>query len=97
MEPDLFIRKAGSLAALGRAAQAKAVVTKALARFPDISIEKQISPPGFADHERQRYIETMRKAGFPACAKTEELAKFEKPIPLPECEAERASTTAARS
>jgi TolB-like protein/class 3 adenylate cyclase/Tfp pilus assembly protein PilF len=97
MDPDQFIRKAGSLAALGRAAKAQAVVTKALARFPDISIEKQISPPGFADHERQRYIETMRKAGFPACAKAEELAQFEKPIQLPECESERARTTPARS
>jgi TolB-like protein/Tfp pilus assembly protein PilF len=96
MDPGLFIRKAGSLAALGRAAEAKAVVTKALARFPDISIEKHISVP-MADHERQRYIETMRKAGFPACAKAEELAKFEKPIPLSECETERAKTTADRS
>jgi TolB-like protein/class 3 adenylate cyclase/cytochrome c-type biogenesis protein CcmH/NrfG len=97
MAPDQFISKAGSLAALGRAAEAKAVVTKALARFPDISIEDQISRPDFADHERQRYIETMRKAGFPACAKAEELAQFEKPVRLPECDAERAKRTTARS
>ena len=27
----------------------------------------------------------MREAGFPVCAKPEELAKFEKPLHLPEC------------
>jgi tetratricopeptide (TPR) repeat protein len=97
MNAQQFILKAGSLAAVGRAAEAKAMVTRALARFPDISIEKLISRPDFADHERQRLIETMDKAGFPACAKAEELAQFEKPVRLPECEAERAKATAARS
>jgi tetratricopeptide (TPR) repeat protein len=97
MMPEHFISKAGSLAALGRAAEANSVVAKALARFPDISIEKLISRPDFADHERRRYIETMSKAGFPACSKPEELAEFKKPIRLPECEAERAKMTATRS
>jgi hypothetical protein len=27
----------------------------------------------------------MREAGFPVCARPEELAKFEKPLRLPEC------------
>jgi hypothetical protein len=27
----------------------------------------------------------MRAAGFPACAKSEEIAKVEKPVRLPEC------------
>jgi hypothetical protein len=27
----------------------------------------------------------MRKAGFPACAKPEDLAKLAKPLRLPEC------------
>jgi TolB-like protein len=97
MNAQQFILKAGSLAAVGRAAEAKAMVIKALARFPDISIEKLISRPDFAEHERQRLIETMRKAGFPACAKAEELAQFDKPLRLPECEAKRVKTAAARS
>ncbi|WP_292599508.1 hypothetical protein [Mesorhizobium sp.] len=37
------------------------------------------------DAERQRFIETMRLAGFPACAKPEALAKIEKPLRLQEC------------
>ena len=63
-----FIRKAGSLAALGRTGEAKDVVTRALTRFPRISIEGFASRPDYIEHERQRWIETMRKAGFPACA-----------------------------
>jgi TolB-like protein/class 3 adenylate cyclase/cytochrome c-type biogenesis protein CcmH/NrfG len=97
MIADLFILKGGSLAALGRAAEAKAVVTSALARFPDISIEKHASRPEFIEHGRQRWIETMGKAGFPACARAEELAQFAKPVRLPECEAKRVKATAARS
>jgi TolB-like protein/class 3 adenylate cyclase len=87
-----FIRKAGSHAALGRTAEAKAVVARALTRFPDISIEGFASRPDFIEHERQRWIETMRKAGFPACASGEELAQFAKPVRLPECEGERAKS-----
>ena len=97
MNAETFIRKAGSLAALSRAEEAKAVVAKALARFSDISVEGFASRPDFIEHERQRLIETMRKAGFPPCAKAEEMAQFEKPVRLPECDAERAKATAARS
>jgi tetratricopeptide (TPR) repeat protein len=91
LNADHFIRKAGSLAALGRAVEAHDVVAKALVRFPDISIETYVSRPDFIEHERQRFIETMSKAGFPTCASAEELARFAKPVRLPECEAKRAS------
>ncbi|NGO55748.1 hypothetical protein G6N73_32825 [Mesorhizobium camelthorni] len=37
--------------------------------------------------EHQRHIQTMRLAGFPACAKPGALAKLAKPLRLPECEA----------
>jgi TolB-like protein/lipopolysaccharide biosynthesis regulator YciM len=97
MNAGAFIRKAGSLAALGRAAEAKSVVAKALARFPDISIEGFASRPDFIEHERQRLIETMGEAGFPACAEAGALTKFEKPVRLPECDAERARAPAVRS
>lgn len=88
--PSDFVRQAGSLAMLGRQDEAKAAVAQALARFPGLSIEARISDSAYAEHERARLIETMLKAGFPACAKPEELAAFEKPVRLPECEAERA-------
>ena len=35
--------------------------------------------------ERKQMEGLMREAGFPVCAKPEELAKFEKPLRLPEC------------
>ena len=68
-----YIEEASSLAALGRADEARPVVAKALARFPAISIERHISRPDFTEPERARYIATMRAAGFPACGREEDL------------------------
>jgi len=42
--------------------------------------------PGFSDPEHKRMVKAMRLAGFPACAKPEQLAKFAKPLRLPECQ-----------
>ena len=75
----------GALAALGRQADVKAEMAKALQAYPDMSIENTISDPGLNDTERQRLIETLRLAGFPACAKPGELKAFKKPVRLPEC------------
>jgi TolB-like protein/class 3 adenylate cyclase len=81
-----LVYRAMSLAALGRADQARAVVGEALARFPNLSIESYaVLDPSWSETERQRLIETMRAAGFPLCAKPEELAKLERPVRLPEC------------
>ena len=80
-----WIFRAASYAALGRAEEAQAIVKQALDRFPDLTIEGFVSDPGWNEAERQRLIETMRAAGFPACAKPEELAPFAKPVRLPEC------------
>jgi TolB-like protein/class 3 adenylate cyclase/cytochrome c-type biogenesis protein CcmH/NrfG len=95
--PPNFAMEAGALAALGRTDEGRTAVGRALTRFPDMSIEGLISSPAWADHERSRFTETMRKAGFPACAKPEELAKFEKPVRLPECEAERTKAASIKS
>ena len=77
--------RAGSYAALGRAEEARAAVRQALERFPELTIEGFVSDPGLIDVERQRFIEAMRSAGFPPCARPAELAKLEKPFRLPEC------------
>jgi TolB-like protein/class 3 adenylate cyclase len=77
--------KSGALAALGRSEEAKASVKEALKRFPDVTIQGLVSAPGWIDAERQRVIETLRLAKFPACAAPEILAKAEKPFHLPEC------------
>jgi TolB-like protein/Tfp pilus assembly protein PilF len=83
--PEDFIHEAGALAGLDRLAEANAVVKKALTWFPDISIEAQIGRPDFIEHERQRFIETMRKAGFPICANEKVLKESPNLIRMPEC------------
>jgi hypothetical protein len=70
---------------LGRAKEAHETVKQALDRYPDLTIEGWVSDPGMNAAERQRFIETMRLAGFPACAKPEEIANIKKPFRLPEC------------
>ena len=74
--------RAGALATLGRDAEAKAAVLEALKWYPNITIEGTTNAPGYSEAERKRVTETMRLAGFPACAKPEALAKIEKPLRL---------------
>ena len=81
----VVVRRAGALAGVGRMEEARAAVADALKRFPDLTIEGFVSGPGGSDLERQRYIEAMRAAHFPACARPETLARFAKPMRLPEC------------
>ena len=52
---------------------------------PDQRLEGFVGAPDWSEAERQRLTEMMRKAGFPACAKPEELAKLAKPVRLSEC------------
>ncbi len=94
---DHYVGEAVSLAGLGRVGEAAAVVAEALARFPGISAEALVSRPDFTEHDRRRLIEGMRAVGFPVCAKAEELVTLEKPVRLPECEADRAKANAVKS
>ena len=91
-----YVLEGSSLAMAGHAEEAKKAVAKALALDPETSIERQISDPSVGNLD-ERFTEAMRKAGFPACAKPEELAKFENPVRLPECEAVRTKATAIKS
>jgi hypothetical protein len=75
---------AAVFAALGRVEEAKAAVADTLRRFPDLTIQTYVGTPDWSDAERQRLVETMRKAGFPACAKPEAVAKTIN-VSLPEC------------
>ncbi len=81
-----WVLRAASYAALDRAPEAKAALSDALAHFPDLTIEEIAGGPGNSDAERNRWIETMRAAGFPVCAKSETLAKNTQLTRLPECE-----------
>jgi TolB-like protein/DNA-binding SARP family transcriptional activator len=91
MTPDNYslhtwAERAGALAALGRTEEARTWVRRARERHPDLTIEGMANEPGFSDAERQRFIDTMRLAGFPPCATPDALAEIDKPMRLPECE-----------
>jgi TolB-like protein len=82
-----WAERAGSLAALGRTAEAQATVKKALQQFPDLTVEGIANNPGFSATERQRYIDILPAAGIPLCATSEALAGVTNPVRLPECTA----------
>ncbi|WP_222036808.1 winged helix-turn-helix domain-containing protein [Rhizobium laguerreae] len=81
----MWVYRPAALAATGRTAEAKTALVEALKWFPDLTIEGFVSLPDTNEDDRRRLIETMRLAGFPPCAKPEALARFEKPVRLPEC------------
>ncbi len=72
-------------AAVGRIDDAHRAVADTLAQYPDLTIEGYLSDPGWNDVERGKPMQAMRKAGFPACASADVLAKLAKPVHLPEC------------
>jgi tetratricopeptide (TPR) repeat protein len=80
-----WVERAGSFAALGRMAEAQATLKEALKRYPNLTIEGYVNDPSLNNVERQRLVETMRLAGFPACAQPDEMSKSARPFPLPEC------------
>ena len=80
-----WVHRAASYAAMGRSEEARAAVAAALERHPDLSIQGLLSTPEIGEAERKQTEGLMREADFPVCAKPEELAKFEKPLRLPEC------------
>jgi DNA-binding winged helix-turn-helix (wHTH) protein/TolB-like protein len=83
--------RAAALAATGRTDAAHAAVTEAQAAYPEPTIERMANAPGYGDAERRRFVETMRLAGFPACADAGTPAEIEKPVRLPECEASKSA------
>ena len=85
-----YVIVAGSLVALGRAQEAKQLVARGIARFPEILVtERFISRPDYtAEFDRPRILDAMRNAEFPACA-PERAGVGAAPSPqlvrLPEC------------
>jgi TolB-like protein/class 3 adenylate cyclase len=80
-----WVARAGALASLGRAAEAEATVRQALDRFPDLTIEGYVYGQSMAGDLGPHLIETMRRAGFPPCAKTLANLRIAEPGRLPEC------------
>jgi tetratricopeptide (TPR) repeat protein len=83
---NLWAAHAGALATLGRRDEAAALVDKALATHPELSIELIANEPGWSDAEHARFVETMRLTDIPACAGSGALAGIDRPVRLPECQ-----------
>jgi Flp pilus assembly protein TadD len=83
--PDTWIVRTGALAALGRIDEAKSWVEETLKRYPNLTAEGWANEPGYAQDERDRFLRTMKLAGFPPCAKPEALSGLTKPVRLQEC------------
>jgi hypothetical protein len=81
-----WVYRAASYAALSRFETAKAATADALRHYPDLTIEGFTGTPDWGEGDRQRLIGPMRAAGFPACAKSETLARFPQLMRLPECQ-----------
>jgi tetratricopeptide (TPR) repeat protein len=85
-----YVMVAGSLATLGRSQEARQLVARGIARFPEILItERFISRPDYtADFDRPRILDAMRKAEFPTCAPEKAgvgAVPSQQLVQLPEC------------
>lgn len=80
-----LVTRAAIYAGLGRLEEAKGAVADTLAQYPDVTIEGFISDPGMSDDERRRFAETMRRAGFPVCAKEDGPTDAAVAVLVPEC------------
>jgi len=85
-----WVARAGSLASLGRTAEAEATVRQALERIPELTIEGYAYGQSMSDNFRPHLIESMRLAGFPPCGKAEQMPDIAEPVRLPECAPGRA-------
>ena len=83
-----WLQRALIYAALGRSNDARAAVTDPLARYPTLTVQGWVSRPDINPAGRPKYEDLMRKAGFPVCAKPEELARYPNPVPYAECATE---------
>ena len=81
-----YARCAGSLALLGRAAEAEQAVADALDAFPRLAYETHAhANPSLSANEKRQYERAMRAAGFPVCAPAEARSKIPEAMRLAEC------------
>lgn len=93
-----LLLEAASLAMLGRPRHEVEQATAAvLTHDLEVSVELLLNQDyAFArQQERDLFVDGLRKAGLPACAKSYDLVKAAKPVRLPECVAERADAAIA--
>ena len=82
-----WICRAASYAMLNKPDEAKLWVARTLEKHPDLTIESFLATPGWPDVERVHFAKVMRAAGFPVCAKPEQLKGIEGAIRMQECSA----------
>jgi TolB-like protein/class 3 adenylate cyclase/Tfp pilus assembly protein PilF len=80
-----FIFRAASNAMLGKREEATLWVERTLEKHPDLTIEGFLAGPDWMDSDRTHLGKIMRQAGFPLCAKAEQLGQITEPVRLPEC------------
>ena len=86
-----FVYRAVLLNETGNSHDAQSAVAAALERFPNLSVEAWSGQAGYSDAERQRWVTTMRAAGFPLCASEAVLTEQAVVRRMPECLAQTAS------
>lgn len=96
--PFITTALAGSQAMLGRKESAGKAVAEVLAGDPTASIEKALATTWQLrrDQERRLFIGALAEAGLPRCSPASALADIDRSNRLPECDAERDRSVAAR-
>ena len=92
-----WIHRAVSNAMINRPDEAKIWVARTLEKHPDLTIEGYLNRPDWTDSDRKHLTKIMQAAGFPACARPDQLKGIEHPIRLPECGTSVAPYTNLRS
>jgi TolB-like protein/DNA-binding winged helix-turn-helix (wHTH) protein/Tfp pilus assembly protein PilF len=80
-----WIVRAAVYVELGRDEEARTWVAKALAKYPDLTIEGFVNGPWWSDSERRRLMDVMQRAGFPPCALLGQLDGVTNPVRISQC------------
>ena len=72
---------------LDRSQEARLWVTQTLDKHPHLTIEGFLASPDWFDSDRAHLGKVMQVAGFPVCAKPEQLEEIKNPVRLPQCSA----------
>jgi hypothetical protein len=76
-DDDIF--RAAANAMLNKPEEAKLWVASTLAKHPGVTIEGFLAGPDWTDSDRAHMRKVMRQAGFPLCAKPEDVVQFSEP------------------
>ena len=97
--PFFYTALAGSYAMLGQKQQAAEAAAEVRAVDPNSSVEGALATTWqfSGDQERRLFVDALSRAGLPRCTLASGLADIDPTNRLPECDAERANTAAAKA